>query len=305
MTRYYAREPAEVLQNTSDRSAAPIIAQAEEVSRHFIYYHAGDVVYKGGPNVHPIFLRKPMTEIMFAHEYDDYDTTYTEQAFSLPKGAPEWMQEADVNMGFWRKISLRNPRKHVALQQYAEYVKELKCHSFEEKDLGGTHSYVMNIARFMLVAMRARQRYGKEVTFDDMIFSHAIFDDFFVVLKTAHVTCSTRLKFSKSLLHMVKFLQEKSDFYVIGNSLRKQALETGFKLLSHRIRLLKEEERFRKSLEGIAYVPRKANSESAFDSPHWNRLLTALRADGVSGKFVCQLDDMNGQLKTSRMYNTV
>ncbi|KAK6729458.1 hypothetical protein RB195_006481 [Necator americanus] len=33
--------------------------------------------------------------------------------------------------------------------------------------------------------------------------------------------------------------------------------------------------------------------EAAFDSPHRGRLLNALRADGVPGKFVCLLDDMN------------
>ncbi|KAK6765531.1 hypothetical protein RB195_025439 [Necator americanus] len=38
--------------------------------------------------------------------------------------------------------------------------------------------------------------------------------------------------------------------------------------------------------------------EAAFDSPHRGRLLNALRADGVSGKFVRLLDDMN-QRKTA------
>ncbi|KAK6731056.1 hypothetical protein RB195_007490 [Necator americanus] len=33
--------------------------------------------------------------------------------------------------------------------------------------------------------------------------------------------------------------------------------------------------------------------EAAFDSPHRGRLLKALRADGVPGKFVRLLDDMN------------
>ncbi|KAK6728918.1 hypothetical protein RB195_006156 [Necator americanus] len=33
--------------------------------------------------------------------------------------------------------------------------------------------------------------------------------------------------------------------------------------------------------------------EAAFDSPHQGRLLNALRADGVPGKFVRLLDDMN------------
>ncbi|KAK6741352.1 hypothetical protein RB195_009287 [Necator americanus] len=33
--------------------------------------------------------------------------------------------------------------------------------------------------------------------------------------------------------------------------------------------------------------------EAAFDSPHRGRLLNALRADGVPGKFVRLLDDMN------------
>ncbi|KAK6762236.1 hypothetical protein RB195_023087 [Necator americanus] len=33
--------------------------------------------------------------------------------------------------------------------------------------------------------------------------------------------------------------------------------------------------------------------ETAFDSPHRSRLLNALRADGVPGKFVRLLDDMN------------
>ncbi|KAK6764642.1 hypothetical protein RB195_024820 [Necator americanus] len=32
---------------------------------------------------------------------------------------------------------------------------------------------------------------------------------------------------------------------------------------------------------------------AAFDSPHRGRLLNTLRADGVPGKFVCFLDDMN------------
>ncbi|KAK6735765.1 hypothetical protein RB195_018791 [Necator americanus] len=36
--------------------------------------------------------------------------------------------------------------------------------------------------------------------------------------------------------------------------------------------------------------------EAAFDSPHRGRLLNALRADGVPGKFVRLLDDMNQRI---------
>ncbi|KAK6735996.1 hypothetical protein RB195_018956 [Necator americanus] len=39
--------------------------------------------------------------------------------------------------------------------------------------------------------------------------------------------------------------------------------------------------------------------EAAFDSPHRGRLLNALRADGVSGKFVRLLDDMYQRATTA------
>ncbi|KAK6730865.1 hypothetical protein RB195_007371 [Necator americanus] len=53
--------------------------------------------------------------------------------------------------------------------------------------------------------------------------------------------------------------------------------------------------------------------EAAFDSPHRGRLLSALRADGVPGKFVRLFDDMNQRTtaavrtpaNNNRMYNTV
>ncbi|KAK6762151.1 hypothetical protein RB195_023024 [Necator americanus] len=67
-------------------------------------------------------------------------------------------------------------------------------------------------------------------------------------------------------------------------------------------RVIKIWERYSKPMQ-LAFL----DVEAAFDSPHQGRLLNALRADGVPGKFVGLLDDKNQRCSsnTSRIYNTI
>ncbi|KAL6726904.1 hypothetical protein Aduo_008832 [Ancylostoma duodenale] len=146
---------------------------------------------------------------------------------------------------------MHDETKHIALQQYANYVRELTESAVVQDASSGISNYVAYVARFMLAAMRARQRYGQEVTFDDMISSCAIMDDFFRKIK--FVSCSVRIGFAKALMHMVQFLLQKSDFYVLGNSVRKEALETARRELYTRQKSIRAEQRLKKSMEGVAH----------------------------------------------------
>ncbi|EYC41039.1 hypothetical protein Y032_0584g306 [Ancylostoma ceylanicum] len=121
-----------------------------------------------------------------------------------------WMVKADAELGLWKKVNMQDEERHIALQQYANFIKDLSENATVQDAGSGINNYVAYVARFMLVAMRARQRYGRDVTFDDMIFSCAIIDDFFRGLK--FVSCSVRLGFAKALMHMMNFLLEKSNF---------------------------------------------------------------------------------------------
>ncbi|KAK6035540.1 hypothetical protein COOONC_26955, partial [Cooperia oncophora] len=77
--------------------------------------------------------------------------------------------------------------------------------------LKGCEVYSTYVSRFMLIAMRGRQRCGRIVTIDDALFSYCMIPDFLRITQEAEVTVGVRLGFVKAMIAFFKFLRRHVD----------------------------------------------------------------------------------------------
>ncbi|KAK6047142.1 hypothetical protein COOONC_15350 [Cooperia oncophora] len=152
------------------------------ISRENEYRIAYDKHYTGGQNIHPHFLSNHYKELMFCYYDDDYAPDYYAQDFTIT---------ADTSMLAGRINHVEGKRPSV------------KVKAFE--------SYAQYVERYMLVAMRGRQRCGRIVTIDDAIFSERMLPDFLEMTQQVGVTVGVRMNFVKALIAFYRFLEKHID----------------------------------------------------------------------------------------------
>ncbi|EYC43330.1 hypothetical protein Y032_0497g2502 [Ancylostoma ceylanicum] len=197
-----------------------ITARAPPIARHMLYEIFGDKQYEGGSKVHGWFLRPPNITCMFWHEQDVYDTDYYEISYKIPLKQREegWMKDALEKLALWRKLKRA---QHPVLGQYERHIigdlpniSKNQQHSsavVSKPFKNGKIIYIACVERFMLVAMRARQRCGQRVTLDDAIFSVKLVRKFSERLEEVGVSVHVQSNFAKSLASFYKFLHHRLD----------------------------------------------------------------------------------------------
>ncbi|KAK6767357.1 hypothetical protein RB195_026561 [Necator americanus] len=208
-----------------------------------------------GPHAHQWFTAPPKLNLMFLHEWDDHNHNYTEQQFTIVgnrRGEQGWMRNAEKKLKLWRKVKAD---QHKLIQLFRFYIEEAVLlpagNDMDANDpsLTTSQNYVSYICRFMLVAMRSRQRLGRQISMDDAIYSSAILLHFFEVLKRNGVPTTTRMGFVKALASFYEFLRVN-----MGSDKGQDRLQE-LKQASHRARhilsKLKSEDKKLQSYRGV------------------------------------------------------
>ncbi|VDM75449.1 unnamed protein product [Strongylus vulgaris] len=165
----------------------PVTFAGEHIPRHLLYTCLYDELYEGGSHVPNVFRKQPMYDYIFHHELDAFDRNYYMEKYTIPATQREgaWGR-LDENLKFWRRLKSNS---HPLLQQFAANIRE----SLPE--------YIPYVERFMIVAMRARQRMRQVVTVDDVIYSSEIIVMYMHRLKTEGATVGRKI-----LLHHIALL---------------------------------------------------------------------------------------------------
>lgn len=113
-----------------------------------------------------------------------------------------------MKLKIWRKVITA---AHPITAAFKEMLQEQMGGHFRKAPSGsrtgdGCEKYESFAARFMLVAMRARQRVGEVIAIDDVIYSSSIVKSFFRCLLDSGVSVATCVGFAKALTSLHKFV---------------------------------------------------------------------------------------------------
>ncbi|EYC43329.1 hypothetical protein Y032_0497g2502 [Ancylostoma ceylanicum] len=281
-----------------------ITARAPPIARHMLYEIFGDKQYEGGSKVHGWFLRPPNITCMFWHEQDVYDTDYYEISYKIPLKQREegWMKDALEKLALWRKLKRA---QHPVLGQYERHIigdlpniSKNQQHSsavVSKPFKNGKIIYIACVERFMLVAMRARQRCGQRVTLDDAIFSVKLVRKFSERLEEVGVSVHVQSNFAKSLASFYKFLHHRLDAaYKSQMQLSNYNDRYVTACISGYIKIRTLLDRDKKKHVGLVSQRRRNCSSEECEAVEYEDLLREY-ADMIEEEEEMRFDDMDGE----------
>ncbi|CAJ0598449.1 unnamed protein product [Cylicocyclus nassatus] len=232
---------------------------APPIPRHELYMTPIDTLYLGGASIHPQFTAPPRVDLMFAHEHDTSVPGSFEQRYPIQEGRScDWMLEADRKLKLWRRLPLE---LHPLLKQFCSHIEtrvllpDFGSEKGEIVVLKGRALYESYISRFMIVAMRARQRLGQTVSMDDGIYSSAVVMEFFQELQKCRVPVKTRLGFAQAIASFYDFLNVYID--AAASTFRLPAVAQARSRISYVIEGLRNELRSLSSYRAVRQAPAK------------------------------------------------
>ncbi|KAK6043640.1 hypothetical protein COOONC_18853 [Cooperia oncophora] len=226
------------------------------IPRAYQYRIKHDKEFKGGFNIHAHFFAEPRRDLMFAHDDDILDCDYFIQEYIVSEEG--WQRRADSSLKLWRKLK---EDKHPILKAFKEDLKTYVLVGTQPPQMNvlkGCEVYSTYVSRFMLIAMRGRQRCGRIVTIDDALFSYCMIPDFLRITQEAEVTVGVRLGFVKAMIAFFKFLRRHVD--PNAGKRRRDLAKEAYKSLRHYLKNPKQEERSAASFKGgyVVYAAMRA-----------------------------------------------